>query len=156
MRNTIYWVIISVVLIFSAKILFDQVSVSERIIYVPKIQYVTKIEKVYIQPTNQVRDAYVTKKIEEVATMDGVDPIKALKIAYDESRYIPDALGDMTITCKRTDLPVHSRGLWQISTCYFPDITDAQAYDVDWSTNWAMSQLKKGEATCKLIWSTCK
>ena len=38
-----------------------------------------------------------------------------------------------------------SRGIWQIFAPAHPTITDEQAFDVVWSTNWALDNMKAGK-----------
>lgn len=61
----------------------------------------------------------------------------------------------MDLTCKRDGLPVRSRGLFQISRCYHPEISDAQAFDIASSTEWAMSQMQD-LTKCYKEWTACK
>jgi hypothetical protein len=44
-----------------------------------------------------------------------------------------------------------SRGLFQISAYHHPDISDDQAYSIDWSTRWTITQLQAGRQS---LW-TC-
>lgn len=81
----------------------------------------------------------------------GVDPKLALYIVENESSFNPNALGDMNIFIEGQ--PVESRGLWQISKLYWPEITDEMAYDIEWSTNWSLDQIKKGNCN---LWTTCR
>lgn len=92
--------------------------------------------------------------VAEVATGGLVDPKIMLYIAQSESHmntHAPD--GDMSITCKRTGEPVRARGLFQITECYHPEITDTEAYDPMWSAKWATEQIRNGK--CKKEFSTC-
>jgi len=90
--------------------------------------------------------------IENQATQNGIEPQMALHVAKNESRYRQYVVGDGHLTCKKTGLPIRSRGIWQINNCAWSEITDEQAFDVVWSTQWAMAEMKKNG--CK-IWSTC-
>lgn len=65
-----------------------------------------------------------------------------IRLAKCESRFNPKAIGDMDIIIKGQ--PVYSRGLFQISKFYHPNITDEQAFDVTWSANWVMTMIEKG------------
>lgn len=66
-----------------------------------------------------------------------------LAVAWCESSLNPAAVGDLRLGV--------SRGVFQISRRWHPDITDAQAFDPDWSSEWAARQFAKGNAR---IW-TC-
>jgi len=79
-------------------------------------------------------------------------PIIAIEIARGESRFNPNAVGDGHLTCKKTGKPIRSRGVYQINNCAHPNITDAQAFDIEWSTRWSINQLKMGN--CR-IWTMC-
>ncbi len=72
----------------------------------------------------------------------GVSPQMAQSIVHDESKFKCDRVGDHGT----------SYGCWQIHLPAHKEISKEQAFDVVWSTNWSMQQLKAGN--CK-IWSTC-
>lgn len=74
------------------------------------------------------------------------------RIVSEESGYVADARGDLTLTCKRTGKPVRARGLVQITECWWPKVTDEQADDPDFALDFLAKWLAKGH--CKL-WSTC-
>lgn len=94
----------------------------------------------------------VLSYITETAKANGVDPELATYIATHESHLNPTAVGDMNITFKGQ--PVRSRGLFQISQAFHPDISDAQAFDPYWATEWSMQYLKD-KNTCEHMWTTC-
>lgn len=73
-------------------------------------------------------------------------------IVTNESSFNPLAIGDMGITCKKTGRPVRARGAVQITECYFPEITDAQAFDPDFAINFLAEKLSLGQC---FLWSTC-
>ena len=79
--------------------------------------------------------------IADRARVAGVPVAQALFIAEHESQFDPTRLGDTDKVCPSTGLIQRSRGLWQISDCYHPEIDDATAYNVKRSTAWAMRQL---------------
>jgi len=90
----------------------------------------------------------IEKLITTTAITYGINPKKALQIAWDESRLNPKAKGDYATSTGYT-----SFGIWQIHNVNEKGLTIEQAEDPVFSTNWAMQQLKEGH--CK-IWSTCK
>jgi len=94
----------------------------------------------------------IRQYIEKEAVENGVDPQMALHVAKNESGYNQYVVGDKHLTCKKTGKPIRSRGVWQINDCAHPTVTDEQAFDVVWSTEWTMKEMKKN--SCK-IWSTC-
>lgn len=57
-----------------------------------------------------------------------------------ESRLDPLAVND------RNNKPAHSkdRGIAQINNYFHPSITDAQAFDLEWSVKWTMDKINKG------------
>lgn len=61
----------------------------------------------------------------------------------------------MHLTCKRTGKPVRARGLVQITECYYPDVTDEQAFDIDFSIDFLARKLAEGTQTCRTQWTTC-
>jgi len=81
-----------------------------------------------------------------------VNPDMAMFIAEKESRFNPRAIGDRHLTCKRTGMPIRSRGIWQINDCANPEVSDAEAFSVVSSTLWAMPRLKEKP----WIWSVYK
>lgn len=89
------------------------------------------------RPSAQEVKAYVqTQAIER-----GVNPKLALWIVKHESSFNPRARGDGDA----------SRGLWQISKVYHPEVSDVSAYSVKSSTQWSLERLREGKA---YEWST--
>lgn len=75
-----------------------------------------------------------------------------------ESHYNSSEIGDLYITCKSGPYKgksVYARGPLQITRCYHPDITDAQAFDLDWSLAWALPYLQDKQK-CIGMWTTCR
>lgn len=95
----------------------------------------------------------VPHTIASISNEYGVDPQMSLFLTWKESQWYNGAVGDGHLICKRTGKPIRSRGVWQINNCAHPNITDEQAFDVEWSTHWAMKEIKKNGCG---IWSTCK
>jgi hypothetical protein len=87
--------------------------------------------------TAQAVKAYVrTQALER-----GVDPKLALWIVKHESSFNPRAKGDGEA----------SRGLWQISRIYHPEVPDAVAFNVASSTEWSLDRIRSGKVQ---EWST--
>ena len=86
----------------------------------------------------KIRRIIVREAIEQ-----GVGIEMALYIAEKESGFIATAVGDLHLTCKKTGLPIRSRGIWQINDCANPDVPDWVAFDPLLSTQWAMPRLLK-------------
>lgn len=89
------------------------------------------------------------------AKKDGVNEKLAQYIVSEESEYNPNTIGDMKIKCPATGKPVRSRGLVQITECYYPEITDAQAFDPNFSLDFGM-KLIKNKKTCEQQFTTCR
>lgn len=101
----------------------------------------------------------VAEYVAQEARDAGVPLARALYVARVESKgFDAFATGDMDITCPRgpnKGKPVRARGLWQITECYHPEVTDAEAYSFIWSTQWALPRLKN-PATCRQEWTACR
>lgn len=63
-----------------------------------------------------------------------------VRLAKCESTLNPDA------TNAQNNYPSHSkdRGLFQINNYWHKEVTDEQAYDLEWSTKWTMERINKG------------
>jgi hypothetical protein len=82
----------------------------------------------------------------------GVSPKLALWIAKHESGFNPRAMGDGEA----------SRGLWQISKIYHPEVSDAAAFGVASSTEWSLERIRSGKANewstyrhCRALYGDC-
>lgn len=91
--------------------------------------------------------------IREKARANNLDEEKIIFIARCESQIEPEAIGDGHLVCAKTQESVRSRGVWQINNCAHPEIADEQAFDIAWSTDWAMEIFKKGEEAKE--WKRC-
>ena len=89
------------------------------------------------KPTAQEVKAYVQTQALEF----GVNPKLALWIVKHESSFNPRAKGDGET----------SRGLWQISKIYHPEVSDAEAFNVASSTEWSLERIRSGKVN---EWST--
>lgn len=97
--------------------------------------------------TQQVK-AYVRTEAVEY----GVNPNLALWIVKHESSFNPQAKGDGEA----------SRGLWQISKVYHPEVSDAAAFSVTSSTEWSLERIRKGKVSewstyrnCRTLYKDC-
>lgn len=86
------------------------------------------------------------------AANHGVDPQLALWIVRHESSFNPRARGDGDA----------SRGLWQISKIYHPEVTDDQAFSVRSSTEWSLERIRDGKVSewssyrnCRELYANC-
>lgn len=98
--------------------------------------------------TVQEVKAYVRARAEE----RGVDPELALWIVKHESSFNPRARGDGDA----------SRGLWQISRVYHPEVSDSEAYSVSSSTKWSLGRIQAGKVeewssyrNCRTLYRNC-
>jgi hypothetical protein len=86
------------------------------------------------------------------AVEHGVDPRLALWIVKHESSFNPRAKGDGEA----------SRGLWQISRIYHPEVSDARAFNVATSTEWSLERIRSGKVNewssyrnCRSLYEDC-
>ncbi len=100
------------------------------------------------RPTAQQVKAYVQTE----AVEHGVNPKLALWIVKHESQFNPRAKGDGEA----------SRGLWQISKIYHPEVSDAMAFNVRSSTEWSLQRIRAGKASewstyrfCRTLYEDC-
>ncbi len=88
----------------------------------------------------------------------GVPDELAHYVVRNESHYNPNELGDEHIICKEgvnKGKPVNARGLVQITECYYPEVTDEQAYDPNFNLEFGM-KLMKDKKTCMNQFTTCR
>jgi hypothetical protein len=100
------------------------------------------------KPNVQEVKAYVRTQAVEY----GVNPTLALWIVKHESQFNPRAKGDGEA----------SRGLWQISRIYHPEVSDAMAFNVASSTEWSLERIRSGKANewstyryCRTLYEDC-
>jgi hypothetical protein len=100
------------------------------------------------RPTPQEVKAYVQTQATEL----GVNPKLALWIVKHESEFNPRARGDGEA----------SRGLWQISRIYHPEVSDAMAFNVASSTEWSLERIRSGKVNewstyrfCRTLYEDC-
>lgn len=99
-------------------------------------------------PSPKEVKAYVRSEAGEY----GVDPRLALWIVKHESQFNPRAKGDGEA----------SRGLWQISKIYHPEVSDADAFSVTSSTHWSLNRIRSGKVNewstyryCRTLYKDC-
>ena len=92
--------------------------------------------------------AYVQRQAVEF----GVDPFLALWIVKHESSFNPRAKGDGEA----------SRGLWQISRIYHPEVSDDVAFSIASSTGWSLQRIRDGKVNewsayrdCRTLYRDC-
>lgn len=119
----------------------------------PVVEDVKKPETIVQKPTTPEE---VKAYVKEQATLAGVHVEKVLFIVENESHYKPEAVGDTHLTCKRTGKPIRARGIFQITDCWYPNVTDEQAHSVEWSTKFALDIISQSKRDCISQWSTCR
>ena len=91
------------------------------------------------------------------ALANGIDPEMAIWITRHESNFQTDVIGDTDKKCPKginKGKTQRARGLWQINDCYWPKISDAFAFSISSSTEWAMKQIKKNPNIWS-VWRFC-
>jgi Transglycosylase SLT domain len=90
--------------------------------------------------------------VQTEAVDHGVNPKLALWIVKHESQFNPRAKGDGEA----------SRGLWQISKIYHPEVSDAVAFNVASSTEWSLERIRSGKVNewstyrfCRTLYEDC-
>lgn len=123
------------------------------------------------QNATQERELSLKEKVVLSALKNGIEPEIALTIVKKES-----ALQDLSTTSKRLAIkgdqkilknghgmctnkkshlygkPANARGIAQITECWHANVSDEDAYDVDFSIEFLVSHLVKGKCG---LWSTC-
>lgn len=106
-----------------------------------------------ISPAEHIDSAQdIEGQISLIAYMYGVSSSTMSTIINRESMFDPKKTGDMHIICPRTGRPVRARGLAQITECYHPEISDAEAYDAHFSLIFLAESLAAGKCW---QWTTC-
>lgn len=129
---------------------------STQMFYEAQVIELPKEETIEERTREDVR-AYVL----EQARIAGVTVAKIDYIVENESHYDPKAIGDINIPCTNKQSPIYgqgayARGIWQITRCWYPDITDEQAHSVEWSTEWALKIISSSKNDCITQWTTCR
>lgn len=100
------------------------------------------------RPSAREVRAYVQSQAGE----HGVNPVLALWIVKHESQFNPRAKGDGDA----------SRGLWQISKIYHPEVSDRIAFNVASSTEWSLERIRAGKVNewstyrfCRVLYRDC-
>lgn len=102
-----------------------------------------------------VRVNEVQLAISRYAFVYDIPEEKLAYIIHKESTGSTTVIGDMDIVCKRTGKPVRARGILQITECYYPEISDECAFDIDCSIR-TMAEKLKDHKTCREQWTTCR
>lgn len=97
----------------------------------------------------------VEELVSHYADQFGVNQELAHYIAFNESSYNPNAVGDMNITCPGKGTPVRARGVYQLTECWYGHVSDEEAFDPETNIKIAMEIIAKGEKMCRSQFSTC-
>lgn len=103
----------------------------------PQVAFAQSLPTPLPVATTSPLEASVAKE----AALYGIDPIPLYKTLYCESQGVETAIGDKGLAL----------GVAQIRTDFHPEITRAQAFDMDWSVAWAAKQFAAGRAS----WWSC-
>lgn len=135
-------------MLFATLILFTNVSAASA----PTIERTVKAEI----KTNIINTGCQTavECIDKYSIIYDVPKERLTYIAWNESHYNRNAIGDMNLTCTRTGLPVRARGVLQITECWYPDISDECAFNIECSFK-KMILIIKDDEKCKVQFSTC-
>lgn len=114
-----------------------------------------EIERTYTT-TEEIREL-----VDITADKYGIKRSKLHYIVRNESQYDPNAIGDTKITCTAKNSPfygepVYARGLGQITRCYYPEITDEEAFDPVFNIEKTAEIISQGTGHCKSQFTTCK
>lgn len=115
----------------------------------------SKIDVGHTESVEMVSTTTVKEYVLEQAKIAGVHVAKVDHMAEHESHYNTKAVGDMNITCERTGKPVRARGIFQITECFHPEVSDEQAFDYKWATAWALNIIAHSKKDCISQWATC-
>lgn len=99
--------------------------------------------------------------VDYYAEKHGVDKQLAHYVIKGESTYNPEAKGDLNIICDNprspyNGQPVYARGLGQLTRCYYPEISDEEAFDPQINLDTTMGVIAKGKDTCMSQFTTCR
>lgn len=76
----------------------------------------------------------VEQQIRQIAEREGFDGNFLVNLAFCESSLRPTVRGDGGL----------ARGLYQIRSDYWPEVSDMEADDIDFATTWTINKLKQG------------
>ena len=118
-----------------------------------QIESLSRIKADPLKPQKEKTSAREVRVYVQAQAMEsGVNPKLALWIVKHESSFNPRAQGDGE----------SSRGLWQISRIYHPEVSDAIAFDVASSTAWSLGRIRSGKVKewstyrfCRTLYEDC-
>lgn len=120
---------------------------------------VTKAEAPTTEP--RIEPLTIPELVDKYAEKYGVSKDLAHYIAINESHYDPLAKGDLNITCRNSKSPhngeaVYARGVYQLTRCYYPEVSDMEAFDPETNIKIAMQIIAKGKTMCMSQFTTCR
>jgi hypothetical protein len=119
-----------------------------------RLAYLTRevSEPVLLPVSVSVRAQRLRAFVAARASAYGVNPDLAVWIVRHESQFNPAAKGDGEA----------SRGLWQISKIYHPEVSDRVAFNAVSSTDWSLGRIRDGKAKewstyhyCRTLYKDC-
>jgi len=102
--------------------------------------------------TPEAVKAYITKE----AIEHNIPVERALHVAEKESHFGEDPKGDLDIICKRTGEPVYARGVYQLTRCYYPQVSDEVAFDKQKNIDYVFDNGLLKDGVCQRQFSTCR
>jgi hypothetical protein len=111
---------------------------------IDRLNYITAGQKETPEPAKLT----VEETIRKIATEESVDPELAVKVARCESSLNPTALNINTSGSR-------DRGIFQINDKWHPEVTDAEAFDVTFSTKFFCTAMKGGNLSWWNASRTC-
>lgn len=99
--------------------------------------------------------------VDYYAEKHGVENELAHYIIKGESTYNPEAKGDLNIICNNprsphNGQPVYARGLGQLTRCYYPEVSDEEAFNAKTNLDITMGIIAKGKEVCEQQFTTCR
>jgi hypothetical protein len=110
-----------------------------------------EVAPIRIDPTEHP-EKYVAHHAERL----GLSGEMVVCIATYESRFRANAIGDRHLTCPITGQKQRSRGIFQISDCFHPEVSDEVAFSIPDSTEWALKRIKQGYGDEWSTFERCK
>jgi soluble lytic murein transglycosylase-like protein len=122
-------------------------------------QNITTAHAEDLPPLCNIGRECLEEMVERYAEQYSVSIDLAKYIAFNESGYNSNAKGDMYIICPSggwKGTPVYARGVYQITRCYHPNVSDEQAFDAEYNIEYAMKLLAQGREMCEMQFTTCR
>lgn len=113
------------------------------------------------EPKEELSVITMPELVDYYAEKHGVENELAHYIIKNESSYNPEAKGDLDIICKNprsphNGQPVYARGLGQLTRCYYPEVSDEEAFDAKTNLDITMGIIAKGKTVCEQQFTTCR